>query len=185
MSKATMARGLKKAVTGTIEGAAQMATIAAVGPIAASATIAGGALKHTAKGIGRGFKTIGGMRTKMLGETAKEAVEEVSKSGYKKKQVMGGLLGKDVSFSNKDGKYYRQVGKYDPIELTADQYRMHIEGNDMELAQQLAEAADSWSLSDVSEWASNNQGKAMAIAAGVGVGGGALLFGGDDDEDDY
>ena len=99
---------------------------------------------------------------------------------HTKRQVEGSKKNSEVSYSNKDGKYYRQVGTQKPIELTSDQYKMHLNGQDAELAAQLSESADAWSIGDIANWASENQGLALAIAGGTGVAGGALLFGDDD-----
>lgn len=99
---------------------------------------------------------------------------------HTKRQVEGSKKNSEVSYSNKDGKYYRQVGTQKPIELTSDQYKMHLNGQDAELAAQLSESADAWSFGDIANWASENQGLALGIATGVGVAGGALLFGDDD-----
>ena len=73
-----IARGIKKVAAGAIEGVAQAATVAAVTPLAAATTIAGGTLKHTAKGIGKGFKTVGNMKRKLLGEASEAAVKGAS-----------------------------------------------------------------------------------------------------------
>lgn len=99
---------------------------------------------------------------------------------HTKRQVNGSKKNSDVTYSQKDGKYYRQVGTQKPIELTSEQYNMHINGQDAELAAQLSETADAWNFGDIVNWASENQGLALAIAGGTGVAGGALLFGDDD-----
>ena len=106
--------------------------------------------------------------------------EAINTHTHTKRQVEGSKKNSEVSYSNKDGKYYRQVGTQKPIELTSDQYKMHLNGQDAELAAQLSESADAWSIGDIANWASENQGLALAIAGGTGVAGGALLFGDDD-----
>lgn len=119
-------------------------------------------------------------------QTVKEArkdsgdVVDEAINTHTKRQVEGSKKNSEVSYSNKDGKYYRQVGTQKPIELTSDQYKMHLNGQDAELAAQLSESADAWSFGDIANWASENQGLALGIATGVGVAGGALLFGDDD-----
>ena len=119
-------------------------------------------------------------------QTVKEArkdsgdVVDEAINTHTKRQVEGSKKNSEVSYSNKDGKYYRQVGTQKPIELTSDQYKMHLNGQDAELAAQLSESADAWNFGDIANWASENQGLALGIATGVGVAGGALLFGDDD-----
>lgn len=119
-------------------------------------------------------------------QTVKEArkdsgdVVDEAINTHTKRQVTGSKKNSDVTYSQKDGKYYRQVGTQKPIELTSEQYKMHLNGQDAELAAQLSESADAWSFGDIANWASENQGVALGIAAGAGVAGGALLFGDDD-----
>ena len=100
---------------------------------------------------------------------------------HTKRQVKGSNKNSDITYSQKDGKYFRQAGSSKPIELTEEQYKMHLNGQDKELAQQLSESADAWSFSDIANWASENQGIATAIAVGGGMAAGGLLFGGDND----
>lgn len=125
-----------------------------------------------AKNEARGIKEA----SKKSGDVVDDAIQ-----AHTKRQVAGTKKNSAVTYSNKDGKYYRQVNGQKPVELSADQYKMHLNGQDAELATQLAESADAWSFGDIANWASENQGKALAIAGGVGVAGGALLFGGDDE----
>ena len=100
---------------------------------------------------------------------------------HTKRQVKGSNKNSDITYSQKDGKYFRQAGSSKPIELTEEQYKMHLNGQDKELAQQLSESADAWSFSDIANWASENQGIATAIAVGGGMAAGGLLFGEDND----
>lgn len=100
---------------------------------------------------------------------------------HTKRQVKGSNKNSDITYSQKDGKYFRQAGSSKPIELTEEQYKMHLNGQDKELAQQLSESADAWSFGDIANWASENQGIATAIAVGGGMAAGGLLFGGDND----
>lgn len=99
---------------------------------------------------------------------------------HTKRQVNGSKKNSDIRYTQKDGKYYRQAGTQEPIELTESQYKMHLEGQDKELAEQLSQTADSWSLGDIKNWAEENQGLATTIAVGGGMAAGGLLFGGDD-----
>ena len=100
---------------------------------------------------------------------------------HTKRQVKGSNKNSDITYSQKDGKYFRQAGSSKPIELTEEQYKMHLNGQDKELAQQLSESADAWSFGDIANWASENQGIATAIAVGGGMAAGGLLFGGNND----
>lgn len=95
---------------------------------------------------------------------------------HTKRQVKGSNKNSDITYSQKDGKYFRQAGSSKPIELTEEQYKMHLNGQDKELAQQLSESADAWSFGDIANWASENQGIATAIAVGGGMAAGGLLF---------
>lgn len=122
---------------------------------------------------------------KVYKDTVKEArkdsgnIADEAINTHTQRQVAGSKKNSDVTYSQKDGKYYRQVGTQKPIELTSEQYKMHLNGQDAELAAQLSESADAWSFGDIANWASENQGLAMGIAVGTGVAGGALLFGDD------
>lgn len=171
-----MARGFVQGAKKLGRGIVQAPGFVVGASATAATTIVGGAVRSTGRGMSAGSKAVKNMRTRIVGEGAEEAAKGTK---YTKNRVIA-KNNADVHYSTKDGKHYRQVGDYEPVELTDEQYRMHLNGQDAELAAQLAEMSDGWSLGNIKEWASENQGIALGIAGGIGLAGGALLF--DDDE---
>lgn len=192
-------RGIRKAAGATVEAVAQGATMAVAAPIAAGATMAGGAAKHTIKGMGKGFKSVGQMRRRFLGETAEAAVKQgspkaivdpVTKFDYRQRVVDGKEVferrpngADDSAWGIVDTDEYKNARRSSHSKTAEFTYESTASSSDLP-----AVIADENAKSGAGFWSGlggmiqDHPYVAAGIAGGVGVAGGALLF---DDDDDY
>lgn len=141
--------------------------------------------------IESGVRNADGTKAKPIKEASVSSDQEPTKEAlygkkYRKSQVMAKDKSK-ISYSqtkDADGNpiYQRTVEGRDPINLTREQYQMHLNGQDEELAEMLLENANAFSIGDVAAWAEENQGWAAAIAVGGSFVGGGLIFDALDDD---
>lgn len=199
-------RTIREAAGAGVEKLAKGATMAVAVPTMAATSAIGGTIKHTVKGMGAGIDAANGLRKKFLGEAAEAAAkgtDDVAQSA-----VSAGTKGVNgaMEFTSADGRTYRRtqnpnwskenagVGKYiytnngSAIDIkdfrSAYQDFTNAGGtfNDMPNPADVADAtaksgAGFWS--GIQDWAQENTLLAAGIATGVGVAGGALLFGDD------
>lgn len=157
---------------------------------ATAAGVVGGAVKATGKGFASGVKAAGKMKTKILGEAAEAAAkggDDVAKLGKPVNNYRSNTSFKHdgASYRIQDGAYQRKVSGGAWEDITSKEYghsRASFIGANEALEQAAINAesgAGFWS--GLGEMAQEHPYIAAGIAGGVGVAGGALLFG-DDDE---
>lgn len=183
-----IARGVR-----TVVGGVAKAPGAVVGFTGATVLgAAGGAIKATGQGLVSGAKAAGKMKRKLLGEAAEAATkgsDDVAKAARKPVNNYR----ENTSFTYDGASYRRQGDVYqrktkggDWEDITSKDYGHSRAGfiGENEALEQAAMNAESGAgfWSGLGEMAQEHPYIAAGIAGGVGVAGGALLFGGDDDE---